>query len=287
MKTLLLFIKDYDNSHGFIEYAMELARDMQFDVKVLYVENPSYHPLGTPDLSGVAVAHLQKSLEKLANSAKTKLDQQVRELMHGKDGELNVEVGTAIGNEVDIVAEIVDSDRAQTVMIEGQGIRSFSLADSFENELVRKINCPVWVIPEKADYRTPEKIIYASDYNEEDIPTLKKLIELTGRFSPQITALHITDNSDFELRIKNAGFQKMIENKTGYKRIGAKAFIENKGDDMVKIINGYAARIDASLIVVLKENRSFLERIFSSDPTEELIEKASKPVLVYHAGIEK
>jgi nucleotide-binding universal stress UspA family protein len=286
MKKLLLFTRNYNTSQGFIEYAMELARDLQFDVQVLYIENPNLHPMAAPDLSGAAVAQLQKSMEEQVTSAKEMLEQQVHDLMHRISGEVIVEVSTAIGNEVNIIGEMVDSGRAHLVMMEGQWIRGFSLKDSFVKDLVRKVNCPVWVIPENSEYKPPEEIIYATDYNEEDIPTLKKLIKLTSKFYPQITALHITKNADFELRIKNAGFQKMIENRTGYDRISAKAFIENNGDDMVEIINSYAARINASLIVVLKENRTFLDRIFSSDPSEKIIEKASRPVLIYHAGNE-
>jgi nucleotide-binding universal stress UspA family protein len=138
------------------------------------------------------------------------------------------------------------------------------------------------VIPENSDYNPIHSVIYATDYNEEDIPTLEKLIRLTYFESPKITALHITDNVDFDLRIKNAGFQKMLESKLGYENIEVKALVENQGDDMVSLINDYAARISADLIVVLKENRRFLERLFRPSSSEKIIEEASRPVLVFH-----
>jgi nucleotide-binding universal stress UspA family protein len=126
-------------------------------------------------------------------------------------------------------------------------------------------------------------VIYATDYNEEDIPTLKELIRLTYFNSPTITALHITENIDFDLRIKNAGFQKMLESQVDYDNIRVKALVEDQGDDMVSLINDYATRENADLIVVLKENRRFLERLFKPSSSEKIIEKANRPVLVYHA----
>ncbi|MEA3461607.1 MAG: universal stress protein [Bacteroidota bacterium] len=284
MKRMLVLIKNLDTSEKLIEYVLNLARDLHMSVQLHYVENPSQYPLGVTDLNEDAVAQLQKSLEDIIVKAGKQLAYQVNTIMRKISGRVIAEVTTAIGNEITLLEEMVETNKIQMVMIEGHGSSSFTLKDEFANQIVRKINCPIWVIPENSEYRPPVEIIYANDYHEEDIATLKKIIDLTRLLSPKITALHITQNADFDLKIKNAGFQKMLEIKTGYSNIKVTAFIENNGDNMVQIINGFASRINASLIVVLKENKSFLERIFSTDSAEEIIEKACSPVLIYHTN---
>jgi nucleotide-binding universal stress UspA family protein len=283
MKTLLVLVKSLGNSEKYIEYALGLASDLRVNIQIFYVENPSLHPLGSPDLSGTAISQLQKSLEEKIDTAKELLTNQVEAHVHKISGRVIAEIITDIGDEISLINEKVESEDVQMVMIEGLGIGSFSLKESFAKEVIRKINCPVWVIPENSDYNSIHSVIYATDYNEEDIPTLKELIRLTYFNSPNITALHITENVDFDLRIKNAGFQKMLESQVDYDNIRVKALVEDQGDDVVSLINDYAARENAGLIAVLKENRRFLERLFKPSSSGKIIEKANRPVLVYHA----
>lgn len=161
-------------------------------------------------------------------------------------------------------------------------MESFTLKGSFAKELIRNVRCPVWLIPKDTEYQPFHHIIYATDYHNEDISTLKKLIDLTHLVSPQITALHITENADFDLRTKNAGFQKMLEAKTDYNKILVKTLVENDGDDITGLINKYAASYTSDLIVLLKENQHFLERLFKPSTTEKMIKEAKQPFLIYH-----
>lgn len=73
---------------------------------------------------------------------------------------------------------------------------------------------------------------------------------ISRHFSPGITALHITDNYDFEVRIKKAGFQEMVQTRTDHDKISVKSLVDKNGDDMGQLINDYASLIDADLIVV-------------------------------------
>lgn len=282
MKTILVLVKSQINSEKYIEYALKLAADINYNVQIFYVHNPDIIPLATPHLSGAAITQLHKEPEERMREAIRSLSTITDTLIYKIAGQVIVEVTAAIGDEISLINEKVESGDVQMVMIESQGIRSFSLKESFAKEVIRKVNCPIWVIPENSVYNSIHSVIYATDYNEEDIPTLKKLIDLTYFNSPKITAIHITDNVDFDLRIKNAGFQKMLESKVEYENIEVKALVENHGDDMVGLINTYAARTSANLIVVLKDNRRFLERLFYPSSSEMIIGEANRPVLVFH-----
>ena len=283
MRTLLGFIRKPDESNGIISYLIELSKDLNTNLHLLYVENPANQTLATPDLSGVAMANLQQSLLVKTEEGKKTLKNLVGQMMPRISGKLAVEISTKLGNEVSIADEMLASGKVQMIAVENKGSDGFWWQDSLVKTMVKNIECPVWVIPENTDYHSFRRIIYATDYQEEDILTLQKLIDLTHRLSPQILALHITDSADFDVRVKTAGFQKMLENKTAYNNISAKALIEKNGEDLVQIINSYAAMNRADLIVVLKENKNFLERILNPSSTEKIMKAANRPVLVYHA----
>jgi len=283
MRTLLGFIRDPAKSQGFIQYLVELSKDLDSNLHLLFVENPANHALGSTGMSGVTMAKIQQSLEAQIVEGKKTLKNMVGQMMPQIAGEVVVEITTAVGNEVSIVDEMLASGKIHMMAVENTAVDGFWWKDNLVQDMVRNIECPVWVLPENAEYHSFRKIIYATDYHEEDIPTLQKLLDLTHGLSPSIVALHITENVDFEERVKTAGFQKMLETKTSYNNISAKALIERNGEDLVHLINSYAAMNRADLIVVLKENKNFLDRIFNPSAAEKIMTSANSPVLVYHA----
>lgn len=282
MKTLLAIIRDPQASDGFIRYLVDLARDLDTRVHLLYMENPAQYPLGAPDTTGVAVANLQKSLEVKVKEARKILNQHLQKMMPKIAGEVIVEVSARVGNEVILIDEMIEADEAHMLALEYKHMSGFWQRDTFVNDMMRNIKCPVWVVPENIEYKGLHHIVYATDYHEEDIPTLRRLVALTRSFSTQIEALHITDDIDFDEKVKKAGFQKMLETKTGYQQISLTTLRDQKGHDMTGLINSYASRTKTDLIAVLKENKNFLERIFHPSSSEKIVEESDITILVFH-----
>ena len=182
-----------------------------------------------------------------------------------------------------IVAEkLVSSKKVDMVLLESRQNDSFWMQTSTNLEVIKILECPVWIIPKKAIYRPFSEIVYATDYNEEDIVNLKELISLFPHLTPNITALHITDSVDFEERVKKEGFNEMLQAKTSYKKLTVKTIYEGKHDEIIHLLNDFALNNKADLLVMLKENKPFLERIFKSSQIEETLKTTHLPVLVYH-----
>lgn len=282
MKTLLAIIRNPQASDGFIRYLIDLARDLSARVHLIYIENPAQYPLGAPDTTGVAVANLQKSLGAKVKEAEKTLNNHLQEIIPGIAGEEMVKVSAKVGNEAVLIEEMVTKNEVHMLALEYKHVSGFWLKDTFVKEMMRTMKCPVWVVPEGAEYQGLHHIVYATDYQEEDISTLRRLIEMTHTFSPEIEALHISDNLDFDEKVKKAGFQQMLENKTGYQMISLNTLQERNGHDMPDLINSYASRTRTDLIVVLKENKNFLERIFNPSSSEKIMEESDKTILVFH-----
>lgn len=167
-------------------------------------------------------------------------------------------------------------------MLQSNTEQNFWMQNSAIMEVVRNVPCPVYIIPPDARYNPLEKIIYATDYSEEDIPTLKSLIELAKPFDPEILALHISDDDEFDKKLKSEGFARMLGEKTGYNKVSVMMITEADGKDPVESLVKEAEKAKANLIVVLKENENFFERLFKSSFTAELINSTQLPVLVFH-----
>jgi len=260
---------------------MGFAADMKMNLRVMYVEDPVHYPVGSTEMTGAVAARIQEELETRVKLGKQQLESTVSALMPEEPVLGSIQVDAVAGSETDIIGEMVNEGSIQMVMIRNLDIH-FWFRDSRVKTIARNVKCPVWVIPKQAEYSPFSQVLYTTDYQEEDISTLNRLIELMHAQSPEITALHVTDDVDFELRIKHAGFQKILEEKTHYARIKAKALVSQKSGDAMELVNSYANRIQADLVVVLQENLSFLERLFGHDQATRVLEEANRPVLLFH-----
>lgn len=282
MKKLLAIIDNPSNSKEFITYAANLANDLNVDLHLLHVQNPESYPLGSPEMATTMTVQVQKGLEELSEKAKTTMDQFIKEINNELSLNISIASSSEIGMTKFVVENLVSEGIIQMVVVDSKADESFWEQNTVNMDVIYDINVPVWVIPYGAKYQAYKKMVYATNYKQEDISTLKKLIKLTENYNPEIVALHITDTTDFEEKVKSTGFIDTVRSKTGYDKISIKALLERENDEVSQLINDYSKDIDSNLIVVLKKNRHFLERIFTPSATKKLIKEAKLPLLVFH-----
>ncbi|HAF30232.1 MAG TPA: hypothetical protein DCG75_14415 [Bacteroidales bacterium] len=282
MKTLLAIINDPDNTEGFINYTANVAKDLRVNLHLLSVQNPEAYTLGTPETAGTMIVGIQKQLEELAKNTKENLEKLAQKTKNKFNLEINIDVSSKIGITNFIVEQLISNNKAHMVIVDTKEDTGFWEQNSNNMDIIHGVDCPVWVVPFGVKYEPYHKIVYATNYKEEDISTLKKLLNLTRNYNPDIVALHITDTNNFEEKVKATGFLDTVRNNTGYSKINIKALLERENDDIAQLINDYSSDIDANLVVILKENRHFLERLFQSSSTKKLIKDAKLPILVFH-----
>jgi nucleotide-binding universal stress UspA family protein len=80
----------------------------------------------------------------------------------------------------------------------------------------------------------------------------------------------------------SSGFENIVKQKTEYDRITFETIIDNEDKETGEYINEFAIKKNADLIVLLKENKNFMDRIFKSGSTRKVLKRANLPVLIYH-----
>lgn len=280
METILAIIKEPQNAEDFIVYSANLAKDFHFNLHLAFLQEPTDFTIGQPPPSPAYASFLKAQKEQAAIALK-EFDRQVKKLPDEIKDAVSIEFSAEYADAVIFINDCIENGKAHMVIMEEDGEKGFWSASSNEMKVVNNAGCPVWVIPNKMKYAPYREIIYANDYQEEDLVTLRKLVDLTRDLSPSITALHITDNDDFDERIRQAGFEDMVRSKIDYRQISVRSLKEKEDENAAQLIRSYSGSVNADLIVVLKENRSFFEKIFRSDPTNEIIRETRLPVLVY------
>jgi nucleotide-binding universal stress UspA family protein len=279
METLLAILNEPKKAKGFIGYVARLSKDLDARVHMMYVQEPYDYTLGQPPASGYTASI--DIMKRNAEEARNDLAGHIEDVLKEINGEVSISYSAEIDTASMVINKFITEGKASMVVLEGEEQESFWSHTSSNIDIVNHIDCPVWIIPFEAAYKPLREIVYATDFKEEDIPTLKNLIGLTFRYSPVITALHITDSIDFEEKVKKTGFKDMLQSKTGYQNITVKSLIEKDDENVSMLINEYALNINANLIVVLKENKNFFERILRPSATKKILKEATLPVLIY------
>lgn len=282
MKTLALFINKIDNSKKLIQYAALLGKDINAKIHVLYVQNPeTYSTQLYMGVSGAAIAPDPALFQKIEDDVKEKVSGYIKEIEAKNHETHSIEFKSEPGDAAAILEEKVESKTYDMVMLQSDAGSDFWLQDSTIMGIVRNVPCPVWILPPDVTYKPMKKIVYATDYDEEDISTLKSLTGMMKPYDSDILALHISNSDKFEDKLKSEGFAELLKEKTGYDKISVKMIPDNDDEDAVEILVGEAEKVKADLIVALKDNNNFFERLFNSSFTADLIKKAQLPILVF------
>ena len=144
----------------------------------------------------------------------------------------------------------------------------------------RNSKYPVLIVPAKAALQPISHIVFACDLDEVQATTsldrLNRIMELFH--SASLTVLnadsknrHFSPQTPEEMYQMHHIFDKF---KPKY------AFIDSK--DRVEGIMDYAERNNISLIITVPKNYNFLQQLFHSSTTKELIYKSSVPLLTLH-----
>jgi len=282
MKTLLAIVNEPKESKEFLRYVAGMAINQTAQIKVLNVHTPVNYSIGMADTSGHASLEMKRSLEKLVEKSTNILKKYVEEISEEISNHVFTDYSSEVGFAAVIAENLVKDNKADMLVMEGKPDDSFWKQSSSVMDVVAEVKCPIWIIPKGTIYKPFTEIVYATDYKKEDISSLKKLINTFPHYTPNITALHITDSIAFEDRVKKAGFVEMLKKQTNYESLWVRAVYQNKHDDLTKLINEYALKSKADLLVLLKENKSFFDRIFNTSHTKEILKTAQLPILVYH-----
>lgn len=278
MGNLLSIIREPEEAGNFIGYVVRLARDLHSSVHLMYVEEEYEYTIGRPPAPDNYTG--QKQSQRLKD-AETQLSQKVLRVVTGIHGAGPVDYSAEMTSMLEIINEYVRTDRADIVVIEGEVRQSLVKQITTNDNIIDEADCPVLILPDNIVYKPFRKVIFASAFREEDIPALKELVRMFSDVSPEIKVVHVTGNPAEE-KIKQTGFDEILQSQTGYRNISVEYLKDEKNLNIGGMIKSYAVESNADLVVAMKQDRNFFEKLFSPDRTKKILkEEPGLPVLIY------
>ncbi len=279
MKTIL-YATDYsENSVAALKYAYALCRRLKTRLVLTHVYDvPTV--LGTqltepfPSLSEDARQHEREKLQGFFKKHLGKVSDKMK--LHFEPVEHMSVIRGIISKATEWHAYLI------FVGMKGEGRLQEIIMGSTTKALIEKAPCPVLAIPENTKYMPLRTVVYATDFEEEDVYAIRKLTEMVDVFQAEIKVIHIITEKEYEGETQMEWFKEMLQNKVNYKKIEFKLLFS---DDIFEALRMYLEDVGAELMVMLeREKRGLLKKWFHRDLVKRMESYGKVPLMSFREG---
>ena len=273
MKTILIPTDFSVPADYAIRYATALAK--QFNSSLIL-----YHAF-IPFKSGF-YSYSQSAKENLeTENTLIKRLERIKNKLLKTDKALSVSVHVDRGPESILLAAFCKKKKIDLVVMGTTGATGLKevIMGSFTADTISKAPCPVLAIPRGCQYKTPEKITFASDYHKGDVRAIRFLAEWNLPFNAQINILHIddeeSDGSEAEKLFNR--YKRKTEKQCGSIAL---RFQHEPGKDTAAAILHLTANDGTDLLAMSPVTRkSFWNSLFHKSITKETAYRIRIPLL--------
>ena len=273
MKLLIVPTDFSPVSDNALKYAMDMAVAMNTNIMLV---NVYQLPISYSEVPLVTI-----SLDELRKISENKLAELKENIQKITGNQFKVYTESRLGDVSEEVKSLVDTLQPFGVVMGTRGVSGAGRFFLGSNSLsvIEKVGVPVFIIPPGAKFKPIKRIGLASDLRDVvDNTPVAAIRELVNFFNADLHVLNV----DFERRHFTA-YTPEESLKLETLLMGLNPiydFIEKK--DVDQGIIEFAERKEFDLIVSFPKKHSFLEKLFESSTTRELIHHTHIPLMCVH-----
>lgn len=285
MKTNLLLLDSYKNIENLLSFAFSFSNRFKRQLKIVYVLDLKWmsqsYMVGSTAPIDAGMAHAEKTAREQFNVAEKKIKSLVNEYLENNLVQVPYEVETSELNRLSIVESELEKNNDLMLLVSNhQSYAELSGRLISYLNIIEHVKCPVLVIPEDTSQVVLQNVVYASDYNPEDITSLRHLSNfLDDAGHSKITVLHNQSEMDFEEKMKWKGFSEIVKEEVDFDNF---SFALENRKDFVNSIEEFSSTHNTDLLVLMHEKKGFFKQVFSSSEVKNALTHIDKPLLVYH-----
>jgi nucleotide-binding universal stress UspA family protein len=153
------------------------------------------------------------------------------------------------------------------------------LIGSNTESVIESVKCPVLTVPIKTIPANFKHIVYASDYQPEDIAALREVLQFAQLFGAAVEVVHVSEKASSASDSKANQFRNKLRQALPEYEL---EFHEVIHKDEVVGMKDYLTRKNADLLAIMKKRKSFFSHIFSQSFSEQLTYQSKLPMLIIH-----
>lgn len=276
MKKLLCPIDFSDVSLNALEFAAAIGEKEQSQITLLNVFTPM-------DFNTILGSEkLKDTYDDLLETAEDKLKAIAAEItkIGKKKGLQSCDYILKTGKTIDVLANLADEKMYDLIVMGTTGHSTYDkkYLGGKAQSIIEHTNCSVLCIPENQSFNGINKIVYATDYQEEDKLAIQQLMPLASLFGAKVEVLHV---SHHDHAIDKAIFEDFQNELKAFVHSEEISFNRVVFDEVAQGLNSYMKDTNADLLVLLNKKANFLESLFQKSLVQHLNKLSDYPLLVY------
>lgn len=256
-----------------IEYAAKLGEKYQARLLLLHVpDKEDYLKLFSKD---------KEELD-FVSFAKSKLDNLVYEVEKESlsKGLISCQGLIREGKIVDTLLEFAEENRVDLIVMGTEGVNDFkkNYVGTRSSQVIERSERDVLIVPRKVFFRTPRKMVFATNYVEEDKLAIQKIVQLATFYDSEIDVVHVGTKTR---SIDKALHQTMVSEIRPFVRYDKVNYIlKSYRDEPGLGLESYLISAKGDLLITLSKKKSWFEQIFTQNLSKKMSYFINKPLLV-------
>jgi nucleotide-binding universal stress UspA family protein len=275
MKRLLCPIDFSEVSLNALEFAVVIGEKENSNLTLLNIFTPK-------DFNTILGSdHVKQEYDNLLKIAETKLQAISNEIwkISNKKGLKSCDYKLMPGKIVDVLSDLAKEDKSELIVIGTTGHSAYErkyLGGKAE-KIIQHTHCSVLCVPENHGFHGIKKIVYATDYQEEDKLAIQQLIDLAKVLKAEVEILHVSHHDDTIDKAIYEEFKGELMSFVNYDKISFNRVVFK---DVAQGLDEYMEETDADLLVLLNKKLNFLKSLFHRSLTQHLDKFTDYPLMI-------
>ncbi|MBN2614818.1 MAG: universal stress protein [Bacteroidales bacterium] len=270
-------------------YALRLASVMKADVQLLNVYmDPNQSPFVHMETFTFAV-----NLEEITQEIENQVEQNLKALQQKLKAKLkannvkgvNVFYDLVKGNVVNTILDYAEAYNPGLLVMGTRGSKregrwSFG---SVTAKVIEKITRPIIAVPKGFDSEQcvlPQRIAYATDFDETDYWALSKLASFAKPFDARIHCLHISEMIENLQEVQMHKMKQFITEKLGVQKLECGLL---ECIDLQLCLEDFVKENNIDIIAMTTHHRNLFMKLYHPSVTRKVLYHSEIPLMVFHS----
>ena len=275
----ILFPTDFSaTAQNAFRHCLLLAGQYGADIDVLHVIFPEYEALDLPVMAAQAT---KEKAETARAVMKTFVENGLAQLqaVHQLESIPIVSPDIEIGTPGKAICEAARQSEADLIVMGTKGEHNVleRVFGSVTTAVIEHAPCPVWVVPENAQFEHIDIIAYATDLLEADPYHIWEVGKMLEPFSPIIHCVHVNVKNSVDGAIDFASLGAFFEHHAPSIQI---TFHPLSGQSVLSALEEFVETYDVDVLVMYAPQHNWFERTFQKSHTKRMAFEAHVPLLI-------
>lgn len=284
MDKILICLSENKHSLSILKYAKDFARKFNLVYEVILIKRMKF--LDGEMFFGEMPTIVQSSeIYEMEESISKTIYNEVKALI---DPEISI---STLEDSADLIDKLErkyeNREFSLLILPHSHELIYWPFMDSL-NKFINAINCPILLVDPTAAFKDIEHAVYASNYLASDTNVLKRFIKISNNRVKHIDIIHISFADNFRDKIMEKGFEAYIKEHITDTEIAVHSTSSYRSQDsLVELFLKEVEKLAPDILIIMKEEKSGIEELFSKSFTISTAKKTVIPMLILHERYSK